>query len=67
MVAAGIDGGSSHLIQGLFDGADTVGYVELFLTLPDGELWVGVYHIQNAAKGAAGIIHFESRDYPLVE
>ena len=44
-----------------------MGCVELLTTLPDGELWVRVYLIQNAAKGAEGTTRFESRDYPLVE
>ena len=49
------------------DGADAVGYVELFATLLHGELWVRVHRIQNVAKGAAGIVSFESGDYHLVE
>ena len=56
VVPAGVDAGGFHLVQRLFDGADAVGYVELFPTLPDGELWVGIHRIQNVEKCVAGIM-----------
>ena len=62
---AGIDGGGSHLVQRLFDCADAVGYVDLLPTLPDGEFWE--HCIQNAAKGTASIIGFQSGDYTLAK
>ena len=62
VLPTGVDDGGCHLVQQLFAGADAVGYVELFPTLLNSELWVRVHRIQKVVKGAVGKVCFESGD-----